>query len=423
MPQPTTVRGHLGSLVHRYWREGLVVLGLIVTAAIPLAIPPARRWVAGRMRCGRTRRLIRAGLAATKMINTAGQLPRVWSVAATPVGERVELRGRPGHSAELLELRMEEIRAAAKAITVRINRDPRAANRISVEVVRLDPLADVAKVPWLDQDKPTLSLWDPVHIGTTEMGATLRLPLVGRGVLAGGIMDSGKSSLLNLIVSTAAKSPAPLYLIDPQGVQFGPWRERATMYAQKDPGEALDVLEAVQAEIDRRLAEMERLPGVVRKLTPEVAARLGLHPFVLAIDELAYHTATVGSGAQRDRFAGTARDVVSRGRAAGLIPVMATQRPTQDVVPRALSDLFGVRVAFKTATPENSDILLGNGVAARGYNAAEISLDARGVAYILGPGGTPEKVKVAWVSDDVIDRLSRTTVAFKPRRATVAAAA
>lgn len=423
MPMPTTVRGHVGRMIHLYWREALVVLALAVTVGVPLAIPQSRRVAVGWMRCGRTRRLIRAALAATKMTNTAGQVPRVRSVKATPVGERVQLRTRPGHSAELLSLRMEELRAALKARTVRIDRDPEASHKITMEVVRRDPLTAVAMVEWLDQDKPALSLWDPMHLGMTELGRPLWLPLVGRGVIAGGIMDSGKSSLLNLIVSTAAKSPAPLYLIDPQGVQFGPWRARAAMYAQKDPDEALAVLEAVQVEIDDRLAAMEALPGVVRKLTPDVADLLGLHPFVLAIDELAYHTATVGSGAQRERFASTARDVVSRGRAAGLVPVIGTQRPTQDVVPRALSDLFGIRVAFKTANSSNSDVILGDGKAASGYNAADIDLEARGVALLLGPGGVPVRIKVAWVSDDVIDHLATATLPFKPSRATVAAAA
>lgn len=421
MSQPTTPLARLRRKALTYWRETAVIGGLVLTVGLPLAVPYTRRYVLGWLRCGRTRRLIRAGLAATKMMNTAGQLPRVWSVRSTVVGERVDLRTRAGQSAELLQLRMEELRAAVKARTVRIERDPRASNRITVEVVRRDPLADTPRVAWLDQDRPTLSLWDPIHIGTTELGAALRLALAGRGVLAGGLMDSGKSSLLNLIVSTAAKSPGELYLIDPQGVQFGPWRHRATMYAQQDPGDALDVLEAVQVEIDRRLALMESLPGVVRKVTPAIAAEHGLHPFVLAIDELAYHTATVGTGAQRDRFASTARDVVSRGRAAGLIPVMATQRPTQDVVPRALSDLFGIRAAFKTANASNSDVILGEGLAARGYNAAEIDLETPGVALILGPSGRPERVKVAWISDELIADLSLTTVPLKPRRSVAAA--
>jgi hypothetical protein len=421
MSQPTTWRGRLGRTARSYWREAVVIGGLVLTLALPLAVPYTRRFVLGWLRCGRTRRLIRAGLAATKMFNTAGQLPRVWTVRSTVVGERVDLRTRAGQSAELLQLRMEELRAAVKARTVRIERDPHASNRITVEVVRRDPLAGTARVAWLDQDRPTLSLWDPIHIGTTELGEALRLPLVDRGVLAGGLMNSGKSSLLNLIVSTAAKSPAELYLIDPQGVQLGPWRRRATMYAQQDPGEALAVLEAVQAEIDRRLALMESLPGVVRKVTPAIAAEHGLHPFVLAIDELAYHTATVGSGGQRDRFASTARDVVSRGRAAGLIPVMATQRPTQDVVPRSLSDLFGIRCAFKTANASNSDVILGEGLAARGYNASEIDQDAPGVGLILGPSGKPERVKVAWISDELIADLSLTTIPLKPRRSVAAA--
>ena len=38
MPTPTTVRGHVGRLIHLYWREALVVLALTVTACIPLNV-------------------------------------------------------------------------------------------------------------------------------------------------------------------------------------------------------------------------------------------------------------------------------------------------------------------------------------------------------------------------------------------------
>ncbi len=424
MALPTNTRkARLGRYLSSYAIEGAVVLAVVLTAGVPLAVPATRRLVAGWMRCGRTRRLMRAGLAATKMLNASGQLPRIWRVAATPVGERVSLRTRPGHSAELLQVRMEELRAACKAITVRIERDPRASNRIQVDVVRKDPLAATSRVAWLDQDQPTLTLWDPVHLGLSEFGQAVRARLVYRGVLVGGLMDSGKSSLLSLAVSHAAKTPGQLHLIDPQGVQFGPWRDRATTYAQQDPAEALAVLEAVQAEIDARLAFLEQLPGVVRKVPRELADEHGLHPFVLGIDELAFHTATVGTKQQQDRFSATARDVVARGRAVGLIPLVATQRPTQDVVPRALSDLFGMRAAFRVANGSNSDVILGEAMAARGFNASEIDDQAPGVCWLLAGGLVPDKVKVAWVSDDTIADLSLTTVPLKPRPWQTAAAA
>lgn len=424
MSQPTTTPiKAFRQLVRRYSREALGVVAVAASGGLPLLVPAGRRYVGGYMRCARTRRLVKAGLSGVRMSNNLGQVPRVWSVKATPVGERVQLRTRPGHSAELLQLRMEELRAACKARTVRIERDPGASHRIIVDVVRKDPLASTPEVPWADQSAPVLSLWEPVHLGLTEMGEHRRLSLVERGLLIGGLAGTGKSSLLNLITSHAAKSAAELYLIDPNGVQFGPWRDRATAYAGHDPDEALDVLDMVRAEIARRLALLETLPGVVRKVTRQIAEDHGLHPLLLGVDELAYHTSVVGTPQQQQRFAISARDVVSRGRAAGVIPVMATQRPTQDVVPRSLSDLFGLRMAFRTANAANSDVVLGEGLAARGYNAADIELESRGVGLLLAEGARPEKVKVTWVPDELIADLSITTVPMKPRNAATVRAA
>jgi len=412
---PTRVRTRILRGVRAYTLETALLLAIAGTAGVPMAVPFTRRRVVGWLRCARTRRLMHASLGAVRMANSHGQLPRVWQVRTTPVGERVQLRTRPGHSAELLQLRMEELRAGLRATTVRIERDPTASHRISVDVVRRDPLAAVDRVPWLDQAAPVLSVWEPVHLGVTEWGEQRRLSLVERGMVIGGVPGSGKSSLLNLIVSHAAKSPGTaLYLVDPNGVQFGPWRDRATAYASDNPDDALAVLDEVRAEVDRRLKLLETLPGVQRKVTREIAEAEGLAPMLLAVDELAYHTATVGTPQQQQRFAVSCRDAVSRGRAAGLIPVMATQRPTQDVVPRALTSLFGMRCAFRTANPADSDVILGDGMAGRGYSAADIELESRGVGLVLGEGGRPEKVKVSWVADETIAELSLTTVSNRP---------
>lgn len=415
MTSPTPLRSRLATRAWAYRREAAGVAAVAATGGLPLLVPAGRRAVASWMQCARTRRLMRAGLRACRMANNEGRIPRIARVESTPVGERVHLRTRPGLSAEILNIRMEELRAAVKAFTVRIKRDPTASHRVTVDVVRRDPLATTPLVPWLDANLPVLSTWDPMHLGLTEAGEPLRLALPYRGMLLGGLMGTGKSSLLNLVVSHAAKSQAHLYLIDPQGVQFGPWRDRATAYAKDDPDEALAVLVELRAEMDRRLRFLESLPGVVRKVTRQIADDHGLHPLLLAMDELAYHTSAVGTPQQQQRFGMVARDIVSRGRAALVIPVVATQRPTQDVVPRSLADLFGIRCAFKTANPSNSDVILGEGWASRGYNAQEIDLASPGVGILFAEGGEPQKIKVPWISDEMIADLSVTTVRFKPR--------
>lgn len=391
----------------------LGVLVVIVTGL--LAITKVRRSVAGWFRCARTRRLLMTGLAEARVAIPSGRMPLIQQIRTTPVGERVHLRLRAGQSAEALEARVPELRAAVRARDVRITRDPQTAHRVIVDVIRRDPLAASTNIAWADQDADVLSMWNPVHLGVAETGEPVRLSLVERSLLVGGEPGSGKSSLLNIVLAHAAQSPdAHVLLIDPNEVQFGPWQDRALAYASDDPGDALAVLQLVRAEIRTRLALLRSLPGVVRKVTPDIATAHGLPLWVLVIDELAFHTSVVGSTAQRNAFTTAARDIVARCRAAGIIPLMATQRPTSDVVPTSLRDLFSLRCAFRTTTTTSSDVILGDSWARQGFSATDIELTARGVGWLLAEGHQPQRIKAAWLNDTTIADLAVTTIRHRP---------
>ena len=77
---------------------------------------------------------------------------------------------------------------------------------------------------------------------------------------------------------------------------------------------------------------------------------------------------------------------LSRGRAAGVIVVAATQRPSADIIPTSLRDLFAFRWAFRYTTNAASDTLLGQGWASSGYTATDINPEARGVGWLLAEG-------------------------------------
>lgn len=378
-------------------------------------LPAARRRLLGVYGRSRSRRMVLDGLRELRFANSAGHLPRVRRVRSTPVGERMTLHCRPGQSAELIDARVEELRAAARSRDVRVTRDPNASHRVLVDVVRRDPFATGVDIPWEDQDADVLSMWDPVHFGTDENGAPVRVDMTERGIIFGGEPGSGKSSGEQVVISHAAKSPdAHLLLIDPNRVQAAPWRDRALATAYDDPGDALGVLEMIRAEISRRLELLERLPGVNRKVSRQIAHGEGLPLWVLFIDELAFHTSVVGTPAQRNGFATSCRDIVARGRAAGIIPVLATQRPTSDVVPTSLRDLISMRCAFRTTTAASSDVILGEGWSRQGYTATDIEITQRGVAWLMSEGQTPRRIKFAWIADDTIADLSATTVRHRP---------
>jgi DNA segregation ATPase FtsK/SpoIIIE-like protein len=159
---------------------------------------------------------------------------------------------------------------------------------------------------------------------------------------------------------------------------------------------------------------LRSLPGVVRKVTPDIAKEHGLPLWVLAIDELAFHTSVAGTDAQRKLFNTFCRDIVARSRAAGVIPVMFTQRPTSDVVPTSLRDLFSVRCAFRTTTKASSDVILGEGWARQGYSATDIDITARGVGWLLAEGQKPKRFKGAWLPDEAIADLAVSTLPHRP---------
>jgi S-DNA-T family DNA segregation ATPase FtsK/SpoIIIE len=98
------------------------------------------------------------------------------------------------------------------------------------------------------------------------------------------------------------------------------------------------------------------------------------------------------------------RDLVARGRAAGIIMVVATQRPSADVVPTSLRDLFGYRWAFRCSTDASSDTILGHGWANLGYTATDIDPPQRGVGWLLAKGGMPRRIKAAYLNTSLPTR-------------------
>ena len=117
---------------------------------------------------------------------------------------------------------------------------------------------------------------------------------------------------------------------------------------------------------------------------------------------MAYYSATVGTPTQLKEFNAANRDVVARGRAPGIIPVEATQRPSADIIPTSLRDLFGYRWAFRCSTEASSDTILGHGWANAGYSATEIDPQARGVSWLRAEDGIPRRVKAAYLTDEEI---------------------
>ena len=152
----------------------------------------------------------------------------------------------------------------------------------------------------------------------------------------------------------------------------------------------------------------------LRKITPAT----GEDVYLVIIDEYAYFSATTGKKPDREEFAALVRDLVARGRAAGVIVILATQRPSHQVIDPSLRDLFGYRWAFRCTTDSSSDVVLGHGWAGQGYTAATIDPLARGVSWLLAETGIPRRIKTAYLTDAHIKYLAAYAARLRRKVAT-----
>jgi S-DNA-T family DNA segregation ATPase FtsK/SpoIIIE len=248
-----------------------------------------------------------------------------------------------------------------------------------------------------------LSMFDPVYAGIDETGKPVNLDFADHmGILLAGEPGAGKSvGLSNIVAHGALSHDCRLIFMDGALVELGAWRSCADVFVGPDINAAIAVLEQEQQVINDRC---EMLLDTGRR---KVARGDGEDIHLVVIDELAYYSATVGSKAEREKFTTALRDGAARGRKAAVRYVLATQRPSFDIVPTSLRDLFGYRWAFRCATDDSSDVVLGKGWARHGYTAAAIDVQARGVGFLLAEGRrVPRRVKAAYLDDTQVAALA-----------------
>jgi DNA segregation ATPase FtsK/SpoIIIE-like protein len=219
-------------------------------------------------------------------------------------------------------------------------------------------------------------------------------------VLVGGEPGAGKSVALSVLVAAAALDPsARVWLLDGKLVELAVWAPVADRLAGPNGGEAIGLLRDVQREMDARYREL--LARGLRKVRRDD----GLPLHLVVVDELAFYV-SLPDRRQRQELTELLRDLVARGRAAGVIVVCATQKPGADVVPSSLRDLFGFRLALRCNTPQASDTILGQGWASAGADASTVPGAQRGVGFLLAEGERPVRVKTSHLDDDELGAIA-----------------
>ena len=381
--------------------EGLAVLFVGLLAIALWRFPSLRNCMATTLRDRATRRWFNRVLVACEVISRRGQIPRVEGTESIPAGQRLRLLMPPGFSAEVVEEAAESLAATVGAREVRVVRDAANASTAYLSIIWRDPLALPApgwSVPWG-------SLWEPISLGIDENGNPVSVGLPERNLLLGGEPGAGKSAALSIFIAAAALDPSVhLTLMDGKQVELVAWSGSAEHFVGPDMGNAIEVLKDLCAEMDRRYSVL--LASGLRKIEP--GSPFGLH--VVAIDELAFYMRG-GTREERTELSETLRDLISRGRAAGMIVIAATQKPSNEIIPTFVRDLFSFRMALRCTTPEASDTILGQGWASQGYSASTLDPTTRGVGYLLAEGAVPVKIRTHYLDDESIARLARMAAA------------
>ena len=245
---------------------------------------------------------------------------------------------------------------------------------------------------------PTLSMFDPIYVGIDEFGHPVYIRVIYKNLLAAGQPGGGKSGLMNTLTAHAALSArSRLVLFDGKQVELGMWDDIADEFVGPDLDHAIITLKRLQRVMDNRYAWLTAHRR--REIRPDD----GINVITIVIDEIALYSTVLGTKAQQEEFITLFRDLVARGRAAAMPVIAATQRPSVDIIPKSLRDLFGYRAAFRCTSTGSSDIILGDNLSAAGFTATDIAPSNPGECQLIAEGGLPERIKVSYLTDaDII---------------------
>lgn len=228
-------------------------------------------------------------------------------------------------------------------------------------------------------------------------------------LLIAGTTGSGKSVMINSIITTLLMRALPedvrLIMVDPKRVELAGYNGLPHLYVPvvTEPKQAASALQWAVSEMERRLKVFERLN--VRKISTynekQVAGEFEHYdnppqkmPYlVIIIDELSDLMMVAG----KDVEASIVR-IAQLGRAAGIHLIVATQRPSSNVVTGLIKANITNRIAFNVATGIDSRVII----------------DQMGAEKLTGLGdmlfskvdwGKPRRIQGCFVSDDEINEI------------------
>ena len=279
------------------------------------------------------------------------------------------------------------------------------AGRVFLWVADEDPYAGPPlRTPLLDLE--WWDAWRPVPFGRDARNRRVDLPLVWTSLLVGAIPRQGKTFATRLAAAGLILDPhARLCVFDGKGGKD--WEAAEQVAYRYVCGDELTHAEAVRdhlvelvAEVQTRYARMAQFDDELcpeSKITPAISRdqQLAMPITAVIIDEvqvfLENPTREQISGKKTtlgEYIADLLTYLVRKGPAAGIVVILATQRPDSNTIPSRLRAVLGSRFALRVMDWRDSNIVLGEQMNTRGYDASTLLPSHKGVGILRPDGDT-----------------------------------
>jgi S-DNA-T family DNA segregation ATPase FtsK/SpoIIIE len=355
----------------------------------------------------------------------------VVAVHPGPVVTRFELRPAPGVKVSQISNLAKDLARALSAISVRVVEVIPGKSVVGLEIPNekreLVTLGEIIKSKAYDELQSPLALALGKDIGGNPVVADLqRMP----HLLIAGTTGSGKSVAINaMVLSLLYKSTTEytrLIMIDPKMLELSVYEGIPHLLAPvvTDMKQAANALRWGVAEMDRRYQLMaalgvRNLAGLNRKVKeaaeegkpikdPLMAAKAATDPnltladvpelttvpnIVIFVDELADLMLVVGKKVEE-----LIARLAQKARAAGVHLILATQRPSVDVITGLIKANIPARIAFQVSAKVDSRTILDQ-------SGAEALLSHGDMLYLPPGTSVPSRVHGAFVSDAEVHRV------------------
>ena len=298
-----------------------------------------------------------------------------------------DVRLKPGASINRLERYAREIALGLRSKTVPLMKFMPEEGIVRLQVANAEsellPLNNFFEDTWI----PSLPQL-PIILGETDEGKELWIDLAQHPhtLIAGGT-GSGKSTMLHNIIANISRLNyleeriVNLYLGDPKSVEFTCYDD--TDLAQSVSTNYTDIilmLEHIKIVMD------ERYKWMAKEGISKIDNTTGMAYYVVIIDEVAD---LMLQDKKLKKFETLVTMIAQKCRAAGIFLIMATQRPSVDVLTGLIKANFPARISCKVATKIDSQVILDAPGAER--------LLGRGDAVLQSPEMSRARFQVAYV--------------------------